>query len=134
MKSRCNTASTSSFEIYGGRGISYAPEWEDFVNFYEDMRDGFHPSLELDRIDVNGNYCKENCRWVSHNENNYNKNRQVNNTSGKTGVSYHNKLNKWRAYITIEGVQLHLGLYETIESAVQARREAEIKHYGYERE
>lgn len=64
MRSRCNNPSDSNYHKYGGRGISICPEWDDFQVFLADM--GERPkSLSLDRIDVNGNYCKSNCRWAT---------------------------------------------------------------------
>jgi hypothetical protein len=64
LRSRCKDKNNPD---YGGRGISYTPRWEVFLNFLEDM--GFRPEgASLDRIDPNGNYCKENCRWATHKE------------------------------------------------------------------
>lgn len=133
MKARCNNPNTTNYEIYGGKGITYDPSWEDFINFYMDMKDTFEETLELDRIDVNKNYSKENCRWVTHNENNYNKTKQSNNSSGKTGVSFKKNVNKWFAYITVNGKQINLGLYQLFEDAVAARKTAELEYYGYGR-
>lgn len=68
MKKRCDNPSQVFYYRYGGRGITYQKDWKDFVNFYRDM--GECPEgLELDRIDNEGNYTKENCRWVTHKEN-----------------------------------------------------------------
>lgn len=130
MKKRCKDKNDP---IYGGKGISYCEEWEHFENFYNDMHEGFSKDLELDRIDVTGNYCKENCRWVTHNENNYNKNLQSNSTTGRTGVSFRKEMDKYRAYITVNRKQINLGLFETFEEACRAREQAEIEYYGYNR-
>lgn len=64
MKTRCNNPKHKRFHYYGGRGITYCDKWESFEGFLADM--GERPQgKSLDRIDVNGCYCKDNCRWAT---------------------------------------------------------------------
>jgi hypothetical protein len=64
MKKRCNNPNNKSYKDYGGRGIEYEPKWETFEGFYDDMGSLYSDGLTLERIDVNGHYCKNNCEWI----------------------------------------------------------------------
>ncbi len=74
IKRRCNNPKNPRYKDYGGRGISICEKWNySFISFYKDVIDGYKDGLTLDRIDNNGNYCKENCRWVDIKAQNRNK-------------------------------------------------------------
>ena len=70
MMARCTCETNDDYKHYGGRGIKVVPEWNRkvtenaFENFVKDMEEGYEKGLELERLDVNGDYCKENCTWV----------------------------------------------------------------------
>lgn len=65
MINRCERESVDSYPIYGGRGIKVCKRWHEFRYFWMDMGFGYKEGLLLDRIDPNGDYRPNNCRWVT---------------------------------------------------------------------
>ena len=76
------------------------------------------------------NNCKNNLRICTHSENMKNKKKSKNNTSGVTGVSWDKEKKRWRVQIVVNGKNIRCGRYKTIDEAIKARKEAEIKYFG----
>lgn len=74
MKQRCFCSKSINYQHYGGRGITVCDRWKkSFENFFEDMGKKPSPIYSMDRIDVNGNYEPNNCRWATPKEQAINK-------------------------------------------------------------
>lgn len=134
MLSRCYGTTELSNKYYISRGITVCDRWlekdgQGLINFLEDM--GYPPeNFSLDRINPDGDYCKENCRWVNKSLSAFNTRLRENNTSGRSGVSWVERLGKWRARITHQGIEIHLGIFSSFEEACSVREIAELEYFG----
>lgn len=75
MIHRCYLKSDTNYHKYGSKGITVCDEWKnDFQAFYDwAMANGYSDELTIDRIDGKGNYCPENCRWTTYQQQNKNR-------------------------------------------------------------
>lgn len=86
MMGRCYRESDKHYHRYGGRGIAVCDEWHDFWSFarWSDSIGGRPEGYEIDRIDNDGDYCPENCRWATRKQ-------QMGNTSANAMIEYGEK-------------------------------------------
>lgn len=123
MLHRCTNTMRQDYKDYGGRGITVCEEWLDITNFIAWV-ESTHPNIEgvsLDRIDVDGNYEPNNCRWADASTQALNKRIMKNNTSGFVGVCWDKSKDKWVAIIHFNNVRFNIGSFPTKEEAVLAR-------------
>lgn len=128
MKKRCDNPSTYKYCDYGGRGITYQKSWFYFENFYSDMSVDYQENLEIDRIDTNGNYTKENCRWASRSVNCHNRRKRKNSSLESIGVSIHGS--GFRATLTVDGKPIINKTFKTEKEAALAYDNASEAEYG----
>ena len=75
MRARCSNPNLHDYPNYGGRGIKVCEEWKNSFEAFRDWayKNGYNDELSLDRMDVNGDYCPENCKWATREEQQRNK-------------------------------------------------------------
>lgn len=130
MKARCYNPNESSYKNYGGRGITVCDRWlESFENFYEDM--GERPDgMTLERVNVDGNYCKENCVWASKTQQCFNRRKFKDKSSQYVGVNWDNWKEKWTATLKKNRETVFKKDFLTEEAAARAYDDACFEHYG----
>lgn len=129
MKDRCYNRNCAGFKNYGLRGIEVCDRWrESFLAFYEDMGDRPTGNHSIERINNNGNYSPDNCRWDSRKRQAVNRRVFRNNTSGHRGV--YKVHGKWRPAIGVNGRLLWLGNFDKLGDAIEARKNAENIYFA----
>jgi hypothetical protein len=105
MLNRCHWPKSNSFKYYGAKGIKVM--WESFEAFYADMGDP-PEGMTIERIDNNGHYCKENCRWATRFEQGQNRGSQ----SRLLTFNGHTKtISQWSRETGIKHTTIHMRLH-----------------------
>lgn len=103
MRQRCSDPNVSRAKYYVNKGITVCDEWSDYLVFREwAMSNGYKEGLTLDRINNDGNYCPENCRWVTYEV-------QANNHSRNKRLSYNGETKTLSEWASVTGLP-----YDTI--------------------
>lgn len=100
MKQRCyNPNDADSYIYYGARGIKVCDEWKDDFSAFESwaMSHGYRDDLTIDRIDVDADYCPENCRWATPKE-------QSNNTRRNRYITYNGETKTLTEWAELTGI------------------------------
>lgn len=120
VKQRCYDSSKDSYHRYGGRGITVCDEWLKQPKLFYDwsLANGYKKGLQIDRIDNNGNYCPENCRWVTCRENNNNKSNCNYLVIGGDTLSLSEAVRKYNPTLSLGTAQSRLTKGWKIEAAV----------------
>lgn len=116
MMQRCLNPRSTNYKNYGGRGICICDDWKNFENFKDwSLQNGYQENLSIDRIDVNGDYCPQNCKWSTNIE-------QANNKRGTKKYLF-NKEN-----LTVAEISRKYNLnYEKVRESINAGKIKEIE-------
>lgn len=97
MRDRCRRKNHDQFKNYGGRGITVCDRWADFESFLEDMEPSWRHGRTLDRIDNDGNYTPENCKWSTQSE-------QLSNQRPKRSITFNGETRALSDWARVVGI------------------------------
>ena len=129
IKTRCENEKSKSYRDYGGRGIKLCTESHDPSEFIQwALKSGYKYGYEIDRIDVNGDYEPNNCRWITKEEN-------ANNKRNNKAIEYNGEkktLAQWARYFEVNYKNLSRNIIKGygLEDAVKRIKSGDRSHRG----
>lgn len=128
MKQRCFNPNCCNYKYYGARGITICDEWLDFKNFAEwSLKNGYSKELSIDRINNDGNYEPNNCRWTTKSVQGMSMRHK--NSSGYVGICKHSTDGAWYGRLKINGKCIYTGRSKDIVEAALLRDEYIISNH-----
>jgi hypothetical protein len=135
IRNRCLNKKSNRFPRYGGRGIKICNGWSNNFTEFEiwSIKNGYNNDLTIDRIDNDGNYEPNNCRWITLQQNSFNRGSLVGSASiykGVTIIKNKTKKDRYRASISINNKSIHIGYFDNEEEAAKAYNEKAKELFG----
>lgn len=130
---RCTYKYSDSYQNYMGKGITICEEWKNYINFKKwAIENGYINGLSIDRKENDKGYCPSNCRFVTKQQNSFNRSGKIYAKSKYKGVSIRNdnKQNPYRARIMINKKNINIGNFKTEIEAALAYNKKAIELFG----
>jgi len=134
IKTRCLNSNVDCYKDYGGRGIMICEEWKnDFKSFYDwAIQNKYEETLSIDRIDVNGNYEPNNCRWATSKEQADNRRNSIKKETTAFGET--KTLHEWsideRCVVNVHSLVYRIGAGWEPERAITQKSERKTQRDG----
>jgi len=117
MRDRCNNPNNPKYKNYGGRGIFVCEEWDNFLIFSQDMGPKPTKTSQLDRINNNAGYFKDNCEWIEKTENLKKKGLYTTKYDLPKGVTLSPCKSKYISQFKKDNIKYYLGTFITPKEA-----------------
>jgi hypothetical protein len=122
IMSRVTDPDNACYRNYGGRGINICNDWKDYLNFMKwASRSGYRDDLVIDRIDVNGDYEPNNCRWVTKSDSSVNRRK-------KDDYCIQKMYRRYMVTVVRHRHHYYLGTFKTKDEAIKVR-DMFLDHY-----